>query len=635
METNVLSLKKEQSVLNNFYEELSILLKDSDAIKEKEKIKEAIKNMSSTTTYIIMGDEGVGKTELLKYMFRDVADIPDMTANICEYRYGEENAELPAVEGFEKKFIVAENLMGISLIDTKGLDTMTAGETQKIAELLDRSSAVIVAFSAENVNSLKVWDIIENCPDKKMLFFVTKCDLVAKEELEKNIARLKCYMNESKITAPLFPISIKEDGKVADAVELESVKKYIRDNVVGKNPILTKQRENVNQMKKLLIRMQDSLQERKAQYLSDEKILNKINTSLDAYVANQQKIIDSLNKNLVHVINEEIDHYQYEIISKMDPRKIKERFSSKEDFESYLNMVNDNYKSMMNDTVNRKTIETMKTCLHDLEIVFKEAIGYFNKRENILKLNNEFYGSLSKSRKDIVANTKDEVMVSGEYYKTLSDASEELFLKIWSEREKFDNWKKQRRAISTTAGGAAGGVSLLALLTGGAGATTGAAATGAAAAGTAAAGAGTAAAGTAAAGTGVAAAGTAAAAGGASLLLTAALVVVGIIVGAVVINNIAKVIFDPKMANKMEEACQKCIEEFKMEVANTKRAMTEHITGQVRELFERELNSIDGYFTDFRLSVNIDGEKIPKLEKSMKKVNQMIEVINALEEQEA
>ena len=595
MKTNVLCLKKEQSVLNDFYEELSILLQDSDAIKEKEQIKEALKNMSATTTYLILGDEGVGKTGLLKYMFRDIVDIPDhMTANICEYRYGEEFAELPAIEGFEKKFIASENLMGMSIIDTKGINTMKTEEIQKTAKLIERSSAVLVAFSAENVNSLKVWDIIEECPDKKMLFIVTKCDLVSKSELEKNIARLKCYMNESKITAPLFPVSIIEDGNIADTVDLETVKQYIRDHIIGKNPILSKQKENVNQMKKLLIRMQGSLEERKAQYLSDEKILCKINASLDAYVANQQEIIAALNSKLAHEISEDIDRYQSEIISKMDPYKIKERFSSKEDFEAYLNMVNDNYKSMMNESINRKTMETMKTCLHDLEIVFKEAIGYFNKRENILKLNNEFYGSLSKSRKEIVTNTKETVMLSGEFYKTLSDASEELFLKIWSEREKFDNWKERRKTGSIEGGGAIGlGVALKA------------------------------------APAIISKFGIMAGIGG-----TVALIGVVTIISAVAINMLVKTIFDPKMENRMDEACQKCIEDFKMEVAKTKRVMTEQITGQVKALFERELNSIDGYFTEFRISVNVDGEKIPRLEKSMEKVTQMIEVINALEMQE-
>lgn len=634
METadNILCLKKEQSVLTSFYEELAALLQDSDAMKEKEQLKAALKNMSSTTTYLILGDQGVGKTELLKYMFQDIFDVSDnMTANICEYRYGAENTRLPAVEGFEKRFIASENLMGMSIIDTKGMNTMNENEIKKISELLERCSAVLVAFSAQNVNSLKVWDAIERCPEKKMLFLVTKCDLSTEPELEKNIARLKCYMKDSKITAPLFPVSILKNGTAAGTTELETVKLYIRDNVIGKNPILQKQRENVNQMKKLLVQFQGALQQRKRQYASDQKILCKINASLDAYVANQQEIIAALNCRLVQEINEDIDRYQAEIISKMDPLRIKERFSCKEDFESYLNLVNDNYKSMMNESINRKTIETMKGCLHDLEIIFKEAVGYFNQRENILALNDRFYGSMSKSRREIIANTKETVMLSGEFYKTLSEASEELFLKIWREREKYDNAIKTRRALSITGGGGAGGgiAGLLLSSLGSAGATTAAStatAAGTAAASTAAA-AGTTAASTAAAG--------AAAAGFSTFLITAAVVVVAAIVGAVAINQIAKTIFDPKMAGKMEEACKKSIEDFKMEVSKTRLAMTEQITGQVRELFEKELNAVDGYFTEFRISVNVDGEKIPQLEERLEKVTQMIEVIHNLEAQEA
>lgn len=588
METadNILCLKKEQVILTNFYEELTALLQDSDAMKEKEQLKTALKNMSSMTTYLILGDQGVGKTGLLRYMFQDIFDVSDnMTANICEYRYGAEATQLPAVEGFEKRFIPSENLMGISVIDTKGINVMRENEVKKISELLERCSAVLVVFSAQNVNSLKVWDAIESCPEKKMLFLVSKCDLAKGEELEKNIARLKCYMKESKITAPLFPVSILKDGAIAGTTELETVKLYIRDNVIGKNPILKKQRENVVQMKHMLIKFQNALQKRKSQYLSDQKVLCRINASLDGYVASQQDIIAALNRKLTQEINEDIDHYQSEIISKMDPYKIKERFSCKEDFESYMNLVNDNYKSMMNESINRKTIETMKGCLHDLEIVFKEAVGYFNQRENILALNDQFYGSMAKSRKEIVANTKETVMLSGEFYRTLSEASEELFLKVWSEREKYDNAIKTRRTLSLTGGGGIGGVlaSLALDITG---------------------------------------------------LKLALIIAVGVIIGAVVINQIAKTIFDPKMADKMEEACKKAIEEFKMEVSKTRLAMTEQITEQVRELFDRELNSVDGYFTEFRISVNVDGEKIPQLEERLEKVTQMIEVIHSLEAQE-
>lgn len=173
METadNILCLKKEQVILTNFYEELTALLQDSDAMKEKEQLKTALKNMSSMTTYLILGDQGVGKTGLLRYMFQDIFDVSDnMTANICEYRYGAEATQLPAVEGFEKRFIPSENLMGISVIDTKGINVMRENEVKIISELLERCSAVLVVFSAQNVNSLKVWDAIESCPEKKCFF---------------------------------------------------------------------------------------------------------------------------------------------------------------------------------------------------------------------------------------------------------------------------------------------------------------------------------------------------------------------------------------------------------------------------------------------------------------------------------
>lgn len=599
MEANILCEREEQTVLSNLFEGMSALLQDSDDIDEKEKIKQALQGMTDTTTYMVLGEDKTGKTNLLRILFQDILEVTeDMAGEICEYRWGEQEFTTPLTDGFQKKFITSENMKGLSIIDTKGLNGVNEVVLTKIRNSAEKCDAVFVVLDANHVTSSRLWDIIESFPSKKMLFFLTKCDLISSEELGKNIEKVKCYMKESDIQAPIFPISITEDKSIDGTVTLEEARLHIRNQLIGSNPMLNKQMQNVVEARKLLVQLQESFALRKKQYTSDARILQKINRSMDDYVINHKKVIADLIRRLTIEINKDIDDYEKEIISKLDPYKIKERFKEKEDFIDYLDMVNSNYKTMMSDSVNRKTIEAIKGCMHDLEIVFQEAVGYFNTRENILELNDRFYGSLSKSRQTMVAETKETIITAGEFYRTLSDASETLFMQIWNEREKYDAIIKKRKILSYAGGFTGiGGLGVLA-----------------------------------AAGKMVMAteAIKLGAAIGAVVSSVPTLLVIGgiAIVGAVAVNAYAKTIYAPNAANKMEEATQKCIEQFKMEVDCTRTKMIEQVSAQITEIFEKELASVDGCFTDFRIAVNIDERKIPLLEKKLSETGKLLEQIN-------
>lgn len=607
MEANILSERTEQTTLSNLFEGLSTLLQDSDDTAEKERIKRALQGMTDTTTYMVLGETGTGKSSLLGALFQGVFEAAeDMAGDVCEYRWGEQEFITPLSNGFQKKFLTSENMKGLSVIDTKGLNCFDEKALIRVKELAKKSDALFVVLEANHITGSRLWDIIESFPSKRMLFFLTKCDLLLSKELETNIEKVKCYMKESNISAPIFPISITKDKLINGTVSLEEVRFYIRNQLIGPNPMLSKQRENVEEARQLLVQLQESFSLRKKQYASDAEILQKINRSMDDYVASHKKVIADLIGKLAIEVNKDIDNYEKEIISKLDPYKIKERFKKKEDFEYYLNMVNDNYKNLMSDSVNRKTIEAIKGCLHDLEIVFQEAVGYFNTRENIMELNDRFYGSLSKSRQSMVAETKETIVVTGELYRTLSDASETLFMQIWKEREKYDAKIRNRKVLSTIGGGGTLGAAGVA----------GAVAIGGVAKGAV---------------IGLLGEAAASAVGGiVGCLAGAGLVGIGVIVGAVVINSIVKTFWDPKAAEKMEEATQKCIERFKAEVDNTRVKMIEQISAQITEIFEKELASVDGCFTDFRISVNIDEKKIPALEQRIIETEKLIREINTI-----
>ena len=154
VETNILCEKKEQTALSTLFENLAVLLQDSDDAEEKEKIKKAIQSMTDTTTYMVLGEDAVGKTSLLRILFQDIFDVTeDMSGNICEYRWGEQECTTPVIDGFQKKFLPYENMKGLSIIDTKGLNSINEKSLEKIGKLVETCDAIFVVLDANHVGS--------------------------------------------------------------------------------------------------------------------------------------------------------------------------------------------------------------------------------------------------------------------------------------------------------------------------------------------------------------------------------------------------------------------------------------------------------------------------------------------------
>ena len=617
MGTNILCENKESAALSDLFEQLFSLLQGSDDRQEKEKLQKALKNSNNQTSYIVLGECQSGKTSLLHLLFQDILPPQDhMTGDICEYRWGQQNVQTPVSDGMQKSFLASDAMKGISIIDTKGIDQMETASLAKAKELASDSHILLAVFDVGNIQSPKLWDLLECLPHHNILCFLTKCDTISRTKLTESVNKLKTYMQESHITGPVFPVVTVRHGnmsqkKIEGIADWAAVRSYIREQIIGENPLIHMQQNNIEEIQTTLTQLQRSFSLRKKQYESDREILHKINTSLDNYIGCYKKTLSDFICKLTEDIHQSIDNYQQEIIAKMDPYKIKERFQTKEDFIAYLNLVNENYKIMMNDSINRKTIEAMKNCLHDLEILFQEAVGYFNQRENILALNDRFYGSLSQSRRQIVAETKNSAFLAWEFYQLMTDSSEDLFLKIWNERKKYESKVGIRKALSL-AGGA------------GAGSMTGAAGAGSLAAWTSA-------------GIGNAL-GSSAAANAASALAgvfvgsiaAAGLIGIGVIAGAFVVNSLAKKLYDPKAAGKMEKASQECIRQFKCEVEKARETINLQISSQITELFEKELSSVDGCFNEFRLSVNLEEQKLPNLEKKLLHTEELLHHIETM-----
>lgn len=593
--TNLPFQYTEKGIMSELLENVNEVLKDSDAAEEKKLVKEFLQKASKVFQFAVLGDSEVGKTTLLKYIFGEelIGDIVP-TTGIIDYRYGEENGEFQVNETVTRIFTPLESIKGISVVDMPGADRMKSpAQKEAIQQCMQKSDVLLVAFPCDTVKSFNIWELLENIASDKVVFVLTKADIYSEEIIEQNKNKLRQYMQDAQIDAPVFT-----------SHALDELKDYINRKIIGTNPELRKQRKNVLELKHMLDEVNRSFALRKRQYEADLAVVDRINTEMDGFLTSSQEKVDGLKQSLRHEINSAIDAYENEIVIKLNPTQIKERFpKGYTDFVDYLNFVNESYRRKMTDNVDRKTQEAIRSYLSELEIVFERAAGYFRERESILTLEDRFYGSMSQSKKQMVSKIGNDLQETKNYYGKLTDASTELFMKIWAEREKYEKKVSNAGMIGGAAGAitGAGTISGIAALSGIAKAVEG---------------------------TSIAA-GAAAGVAGIGVLWP----VVAAVVGAIAISDMAKKIASAKSTEEMELRVQEAISDFRLEVSQTKEQMTDQILETIDAIFKRELDSADKTFLDFRMSVNIDARNIPLLEERMEKINVLMDKIEEIEKE--
>lgn len=574
---------EDKQIVQNLLENINDVIKDTDATEEKEKVKSFLQKVSDAICFVGIGEEQVGKSSFLNTLFegclsREVGIKP--TIGIQEIRSGAEALSFQVDTNHQRVFLTEPEMVGISIVDIQGINKINDIDCkEKIKAFIDKSDVLFVVLAVDKINSLAVWDFLEKNNGQKMIFILTKCDLTSKEEIEKNKVRLSRYMQEAEITAPIFCVSslAEKEGNTVES-GFEEIRMYVRKNIIGENPVLVKQSQNLNELKLMLKELSDSFSLRKRQYEADAAILQQLNKSIDTFCINSVGTIDGVKNVLKAEINREIDNYQQEVINKLAPHRIKEIFGNEQsNFANYLELLNKSYQERMTANVNRITQEAVCRYLNDLENVFEEATGYFKKRESLLKLEDRFYGTMAESKKTQLEYISRGLVETQRYYTTLTGASEELFMKLWRAREEYD-YKVARDTSIGKVVGMVGGYMIGSAL-------------------------------------------------GAGLWP-----IIGIIVGGRVIKKIAKELSSAKNMMELEKKAAECIEVFKKEVANTRDEMTTQILNTIDAMFKKELETIDQTFVEYRMSVNIDSKNIPVLEEKMRNIENLMDKIEKMEE---
>lgn len=567
--------------ITELFLQVKSLLQDTDTDKYKELLDNCIKDTSELYRIAVLGPKQTGKSSIVDSLYSVEHIKPDDSEELfLEYRYGDDYAYFHLDGDVGRVFNNNMALVGVSVTDIKGMDYLSDEEKQELKEYLINTDVLINVLSQETIRNDAFWQVIEELPQKKGLFILTKNGQWMEKDRESCSNRLKSYMSDAGIEAPVFFINIGNDGKNED---LDIIKSYIL-NLIGENPLIHKKNENMQKFKGMLKNFRDSFELRIKQNEQDQAIVKRINEAMDTFILESDSQILKLKKDVSNVIDREIEAYENEVIRKLNPKKIKENFGNNTDaVRDYLLYTEEIYRKRMSDNINDSTCRAIKEYLQKLETVFQDSVGYFKERKNLIALEDEFYGSMSKGKELMVRELEYNLEDTRQYYGTLHDASEELFMQLWDARNKYDRNVKLADHSGKITGAVAAGATAIHLV-------------------------------------GIAAAkGTVAAAVtvGASICM----IPVACILGAVLISVLAKKFTAGISEKEMMRNSEEAIEKFKIEVGRIKGEMTLQIMDTIDGIFRKELENADKVFTEFRISSNTENQRLPDIIHGMEKIS--------------
>lgn len=601
--------------INSVVSRLIQFTKDIDDTDIKAKVAHVAKDKTDTFLLVVIGEVKAGKSSFINGLLgEDICAVSSApcTNIIHEIRYGGAGGVVEISEMYKQHYVSNELLKEISIVDTPGSDSIVAGHQTLSEKIIPESDLLVIVLPATNVHKESVWELIREINSnwkKNCIFIIQQKDLVSHEMLQRNIASIRNYAIQMGILDPLiFPVSAEDEiNGLSDSSGYNFLRSYLKHNILDLNPIICKQRTDMQLTNHVLKSLRSSMGKRVQQHNHDLDIVERINDKLDKFHIRNRIVVDDLVTNILREIDNEIEIYRKDVISVLEPLTLKKRFDSKSKFEEWLFEENRKASNMLQKKVERRVLHASKCFLNDITDIFGESCKYLEERNEILNSYDSVYGSIALKKANVIKEIDRKRTQIYDTNKTLSDLSLELFDKIVQECDKYD--KKVNATTGAVGIASATGATFAAIKTSSA---LGTIISGMIASLTATATSTTATAAAVAQATSTAAALTAAAPFiiGAGVICA---IVAGIIISTQITeatHGLSKAIYAPGLFKKVD----KHLSEYNNSIRENATIIKERIELQLRSQFEEEVKLLENSFKEFRLSTYMDSEIVPDLE---------------------
>lgn len=457
-------LKEEFSLLLNELYDFSL---DFDNKEIRRIIKEFKRRADSPFLFVIIGEVKAGKSSFINALLGEqvceVSSVP-CTAQINEISYSDKPYS-HSIDGEVKKIGVnAEILKSITIVDTPGTNSIVE-QHQKITEdYIPNSDLVAVLFSAKNPHTMSVWELfkfVKSDWGKRAIFILQQKDTTTEEELEQNLQSVKSYAMQNGIYDPVvFCVSAKmeSDGNSKES-GFSLLNEYIRNTITGSNDLHQKLKSNIDTIKTIIDKINESIERRSNQNNEDKSIIDSVNKALEQGRNSALEIMKYLANILKYEYDIVANQTKDEFRKNIDIDIIKLKFKTVKDIEIWLQKLNDDFTKRIQDTVERNSQQSMKEYLLCINSTLEKTFKKMNDRQIFIDEQDEFYGNMTSKRERMVKELKNRVnnlLEMGRGFIASGDNAAAFVA---------DFWKKDRqyKIGGTTVGGGVGTAALLAL----------------------------------------------------------------------------------------------------------------------------------------------------------------------------
>lgn len=263
-------------------------------------------------------------------------------------------------------------LKNITIVDTPGTNSIIEQHQIITEKFIPASDIVFVVFSTENIYTNSAWQFLKYIAEnwkKEIIIILNKIDKISKDELNIHIKELEKLVIKSNLDAKIFPIS---------AINLEgfdTLKEFIKNNFENKKKLKLKYKSMLNFSKKIISLLQKDYSIFEKQFLTHQKIKEKIEQNFIKISKHFDENVINLKKDINNFLEDEkkelFDEFEELFTqSKIFEKNIKGVFVKNKSFSNYSKKVLKEFE----DEIKEYIINRIKIFINNFSEYYSEKI---------------------------------------------------------------------------------------------------------------------------------------------------------------------------------------------------------------------------------------------------------------------
>ena len=364
-------------------------------------------------TFVIVGEVKAGKSSFINALLNTKKEIckvapSPMTDTIQQLVYGEEEKTVIINPYLKKIFIPEEALKEISIVDTPGTNTIISHHQEITETFIPYSDLIVFVFEAKNPYRQSSWEFFNFIHEewhRKIIFVLQQKDLLPEDDLLVNISGVEKFALEKGVTEPhIFAVSAKQEQEGhTDISGFLGIRNYISDHITGGKSYSLKLKSNIQTLKTISGKLNQSMEIRIRQFQADEKFRKEIADLIDVQHDKTLRLIEVLKDNLLESFDSITYKKQQDLaqglgLGNVIKRSISSIFGKETGLKDWLTQQARDFEYKLNTTLKEKLNNGIIDIADNIQTMGKLVSEKLKNSETVLKNNDEIFADIAERR---------------------------------------------------------------------------------------------------------------------------------------------------------------------------------------------------------------------------------------------